>query len=222
MKITTLIFFITASFTSYAAKTVYVTDKLEILLRSGQGTEFKIITSLETGTPLTVLKTDKVTGWTKVKSDSAEVGWVLTRFLTEEPVASILLESTTKKMNDLNVSNTKINDALESLRASNTQSKSEMKSLTTEKNKLLHRLNTVKDASANAVRILNERDHLQERVINLERELQKTKRDKQTLQDSSSQDWFMKGAGVLFAGMILGLVLPKLSWKRKANSWDSF
>jgi SH3 domain protein len=52
--------------------------------------------------------------------------------------------------------------------------------------------------------------------------MQTVSHEKQTLEESTSQDWFLIGAGVLLGGIILGLILPRISWRRKTSSWDSF
>jgi SH3 domain protein len=67
----------------------------------------------------------------------------------------------------------------------------------------------------------NERDQLQERVVNVERDLEQFKLENQSLKDSTKQDWFLYGGLLALFGVILGFVLPKLSWRRK-SSWDSF
>lgn len=94
-----------------------------------------------------------------------------------------------------------------------------------ELNAELRRLNTelisIRQASANALQIQSERDSLQENVINLERELEVIKRAKLAMEGDHRQAWFLIGAGVLLAGIVLGLLLPQLSW-RKRNGWDSF
>lgn len=80
---------------------------------------------------------------------------------------------------------------------------------------------SVRQASANALQIQAERDELQHSVINLERELESTRREKQALDEDQRQRWFLLGALVLAGGLLLGLVLPRFTW-RKRSSWDSF
>lgn len=222
MKIIYPTLLLLATFCVQAAQTVYVTDKLEILLRSGQGTQFKIISSLETGAPLTVLRNDRGNGWTRVRTPDKKTGWVLTRFLTDTPVARLKLDSANKQLASLQEEATQVKKELGALKANNNDTVREHEALSKEKNKLIQELTSIRQASSQAVQIQSERDQLQERVVNLERDLQKIKREKQTLEDSSSQDWFLIGAGVLLVGVLLGVILPKLSWKRKTNSWDSF
>jgi SH3 domain protein len=82
-------------------------------------------------------------------------------------------------------------------------------------------LMAIRQTSANALQIQAERDHLHESVIRLERELEAMKRAKQSLDADSRQNWFLIGAGVLLGGLVLGLIIPQLSWRRRSN-WDSF
>ena len=68
-----------------------------------------------------------------------------------------------------------------------------------------------------------QRDQLQELVISNERELQQLKRENQALADSSNQNWFLYGGGLSLFGVLLGFILPKLSWRRRSSGWgDSF
>ena len=47
------------------------------------------------------------------------------------------------------------------------------------------------------------------------------KLENQALQDTANQDWFLYGGILALVGVILGFILPKLSWRRK-NSWDLY
>ena len=71
------------------------------------------------------------------------------------------------------------------------------------------------------MQIQEERDRLQERVIKMERELEAASRENYALDRENRQDWFMIGAGVLLGGILLGVFLPRFSWRKKSN-WDSF
>jgi SH3 domain protein len=82
-------------------------------------------------------------------------------------------------------------------------------------------LMAIRQTSANALQIQAERDHLHESVIRLERELEAVKRAKQSLEADARQNWFLIGAGVLLGGLVLGLIIPQLSWRRRSN-WESF
>ncbi|MCI0653869.1 MAG: TIGR04211 family SH3 domain-containing protein [Methylococcaceae bacterium] len=222
MKIIVTGLLMLAAFCVQATKTVYVTDQLEIPLRSGQGEQFAILTNLQAGAPLTRLKTDKGDGWTYVKAENKQKGWVPTRFLTESPIARVQLDTATKNLEALKQENQQVKGELSGLQAKQQETATENEELIKEKNRLAREVTSIRQASTDAVQIMEERDRLQERVFELENKEAQLKRENQTLKDTTDQDWFLKGAGVLLGGIFLGLILPKLSWKRKSRSWDSF
>jgi len=54
----------------------------------------------------------------------------------------------------------------------------------------------------------------------MERELQTLTQENESLRDRSHRDWFMVGSGVTIAGIILGLILPRIRFRRR-SSWDT-
>jgi SH3 domain protein len=110
---------------------------------------------------------------------------------------------------------------LAALKESKSHADHAVEDLSAELQRLNGELIAIRQAAANALQIQAERDKLQESVINLERGLEAIKREKQALENDQRQDWFLIGAGVLSGGLILGLALPRISW-RKRNHWDSF
>ena len=209
------------SFSLHAEQRAYVTDKLEVQMRAGQGTQFRAVKMLASGTPLKILKSDEASGYSRVLLDSGEQGWVLTRYLTDQPGAQIQMEANAKRLAELEAENATLKSELGTLRTGKDASDKTSQDMSSEAERLNSELISIRKASANVIQIQNERDQLQERVINLERELETTRREKQAQDADDKQDWFLIGAGVLFGGIALGVVLPRLSWRKRA-SWDSF
>ena len=65
----------------------------------------------------------------------------------------------------------------------------------------------------------NENQQLKEQTLSLSAQLESLKRDFTVLREGRNRDWFIAGAGVLFAGMLLGLIIPRIRWKRR-RSWS--
>ena len=84
-KIVTLLLILCSA--TVAAETAYVTDELEITLRTGETTGHRIVRMLPTGEKLTVLGTNPDSGYSKVRTSNGTVGFVLTRQLVDTPVA---------------------------------------------------------------------------------------------------------------------------------------
>ena len=55
----------------------------------------------------------------------------------------------------------------------------------------------------------------------MEKELIRLKQEMQVLDDRSNREWFMIGGGVLGLGVLLGLLLPIFSRRKKRDAWGS-
>ncbi len=207
-----------AGFALQAAESAYVTDQLEVQLRRGPSLQHKIVKMLRSGTPVTVLQQDTKTGYSRIALENGQQGWILTRYLTSQAPAAIRTGDGDKRIAELLEENRLLK---EQVRYSKLNPDEAAQYRNDETQRLTTELNAVRQTSANALQIQAERDQLQERVINLERELESAKRGQHALKDSQKQDWFLMGAGVLFGGILLGVILPRISWRKK-SSWDSF
>ncbi len=77
--------------TSSQAQQAWVMDKeVNLTLRTGAGTQYRIIGSLTTGDVATILTRGE--GWTKVRTEQGREGWVSAGFLQASPPAQIELE----------------------------------------------------------------------------------------------------------------------------------
>jgi SH3 domain protein len=206
---------------AHAGTPAWITDKLEVQLRSGAGNQYRVIKSLPFGTPLSIIDGNETNSYTHVSLESGEEGWVSTRYLSLTPIARADMEDNTKKLTALHDENQKLKAELASLRSSKEVAEKSSQDANAEMARLNSEVTSIRQASANVLHIQNERDQLTHEKVNLESELETLKREKQAMDASVKQDWFLIGAGVLFGGIVLGLVLPRMSWRKK-SSWDSF
>ena len=203
------------------AETIYVTDDLELILRSGPSQKNKIVKMLPSSTPLTVLKRES-NGYIKVQTPKGSKGYILSRHTKKNHTNSWYLKIATEKLEQLRTKYKQIETELETLKSEHTHKVSDNRSLGEQKDQISQELSELQQTATSAVQIKQQRDQLQERVVNAERELQQLKRDKQTLEDSANQTWFIYGGLLAFAGIFLGLLIPKISWRRKSRRWDTF
>jgi SH3 domain protein len=204
-----------------AGTPAWITDKFEVQLRAGSGTQYKILKSLPSGAELTLLDGGETNGYSRVALPTGEEGWISTRYLSLAPVARAEREESSKTLAALREENQRLKAELAASQAGKDAAEKSAHDLGAETARLSSEVTAIRQASANVLQIQNERDQLTLEKVNLESELDTLKREKQTMDASNKQDWFMIGAGVLFGGILLGLVLPRLSWRKKSN-WDSF
>ena len=199
----------------------YVTDKLDVQMRSGPGNQHKVAKNLNAGTPVTVLFQSTENGYTLVRLENGEEGWILSRYFSTDSPAQVLYEETSRKFEHAQEENRRLKEELNQLRTGKDGSDKLVTQLRSDNDRLNSDLTTVRHASSNALQIQSERDRLQARVADLEREFDTLSQEKQVLDDDYRQDWFLIGAGVLGGGMLLGWLLPRLGWRRK-STWGSF
>ncbi len=210
-----------ASLTTAQAETVYVTDNLNLSLRSEANNEAKVLKLLPTGTPLTVIGEKTASGFTPVRLGNGMEGYMQSRHVQKESPAREQLEANNKTLKTLQIENADLKTELKAAKEAITPGTSLEKSLAMERDNLSMELGELKKASSSVIQLKNERDELQERVVNAERELQQLKLENQALNDTTNQDWFLYGGILSFFSVILGFILPKLGWRRK-SSWDSY
>ncbi len=175
-----------------AGSKAYVSDQLRIALRSGQSDQQPIIRMLPSGTELEVLATDPGSGYSRVRTKDNVEGWVYTAHLMDDPAARDRAETAEKRVAELEAENQRIRVE----RQTQTQ------------------------LIENAEALDNENKTLKSRVFALESDLEDLHHQNAALHDSTRRQWFLVGAGVLLVGVLLGLVIPRIRWRKK-SSWGS-
>jgi SH3 domain protein len=203
------------------AETRYVSDRLEITMRSGTSTSHGIVRMLRSGTPVEVLETDKQSGYSRVKTRSGKEGWVLTRFLMNGPAARDRLAEAEKRLAELELENRKMHTSMAALREEMSTVEKQRQDLDNEHRNVSQELTEIKRTASSALAIDSENKELKSRMVALERNLQTVQQENENLKDRTARDWFMVGAGVVLLGIIVGLIIPRIRWRKK-SSWDTF
>ena len=107
----------TLSATASQAQQAWVMDRdVNLTLRTGAGTQYRIIGSLTTGDVATIMS--RGDGWTKVRTEQGKEGWVSAGFLQASPPARIELERLERDTEELRRQVAKLSETATDLRAS--------------------------------------------------------------------------------------------------------
>jgi SH3 domain protein len=183
------------------AKTMFITDRIEVGVRSGIGIEQKFVASVKTGDRVEVLEGDQ--NWTKVKLPSGAVGWVATRFLVDQVrTATAMDPKTLEELKGVKDQNLSLSKQLESTK----QEREKLLKENEEGKKVLQDLQQEKQG-----RVAPELNQLKARNDQLEKQINELKQQAAANQQRGKDQhlheqiwWFLSGSGVLFIGLILG------------------
>jgi SH3 domain protein len=202
------------------AETNFISDQLEVTLRSGKSTSHSILRMLRSGTPVEVLEQDKDSGYSLIRAHGKE-GWVLTRYLMKGPVPRDQLTQAEKKLAELELENRKMMTAMQALKEEKGNIEKASSTMDADYRKVSQELAEIKRTASSALAIDSENKNLKSRVVTLERNLQTLQQENENLKDRTARDWFMVGAGVVLIGILVGLIIPRIRWRKK-SSWDTF
>ncbi|MDO8825099.1 TIGR04211 family SH3 domain-containing protein [Methylophaga sp.] len=205
---------------SAAQTTRYVSDELEITMRNGQGLEFGIRKMLKSGTELTVLENDP-SGYSKVRTKDGVEGWVLSRYLNNNPSAREQLAAKEQRIANLELEVTSYKEELAQLSSQTSEADDQNMTLKETAQRLSKELDDLRRTASNAVALENENRQLKERLQQIDHEIQSIVIENNTLKDNDAKNWFLIGAAVLFGGILIGLVMPSLRMRKK-SSWGNF
>ena len=200
------------------AQTRYVTDRTIVELRRGPSTEYLILRNLEAGDEVRILEQDDASGYARVRvADQGTEGWILTRFLTAEPIARAKLATTERNLSSARERVGALESQVATLGADLRTARSELEQIRTNHGAVSQELADIKTASANVIETRDQNLRLQQRLIERDREVEQLSSENARLARRETQNWFIVGAAVLLAGIVIGLVAPTLRRRRRSD-----
>ena len=195
------------------AETAYITEKLEIPVRSGESREYRIIRYLQAGAQVEMLQTYE-SGYTKIRDERGREGFVLGRYLVDRAPSFVIagrLETEVAKQRET------IKRLEQDIEALTAQNKSSNESVKMAKDQLAEKEVELKEFLAAAGDSIT----LRNRLVALETERQVLLADNETLRaeklaarDDSFKSWFALGAITLAIGWFVGLLMPRVRRSR--------
>ncbi|MDY0360275.1 MAG: TIGR04211 family SH3 domain-containing protein [Desulforegulaceae bacterium] len=187
---------------------LYVTDSFEVTMRTGMGTQHKIVAMVPSGERLDVIEYGDQ--WTKVKRKNGLEGYVLTRFLKDEQPNSQKLSKLTSKFEELSSENEKNKEELKVLREENSELKMELNSVRKDYEELNEKYITLKKEAANYLELKKEYDEKSKLLE--ERNIAASELESKLMERNLKI--FLAGSAVLLVGFIIGLSTKKKKTSR--------
>ena len=207
--------------TTASAEPAWVTDQFEITLRSGPSTSNAIQLMVGSGTRLEVLERDAESGYSRVRTAGGTEGWVLTRYLMPERSAREQLTSLTSQLTNANTRGSSLDSQLSAIKGEYDSANRQIAQLEREKAAVEQELAEIKRTAANVLSINEQNQSLMDQLTAAQIRADTLEQENRELASQTTRYWFMSGALVLLAGIILGIWLPRIKWQRRSR-YDRF
>jgi SH3 domain protein len=203
-----------------AAQTRYVTDDFKVMLRTGPSVQNKIVDSLNSGTRLEVLREDAGNGHSQVQTSSGKIGYVLTRFLSDNRSARSRLKYLEGQLKQLRSKPGELQTLLATSQDENQQLIAQNTQLTNQYTAASQELAQIKAVSADAVNLSQRSAKLETEVQQLLLQLDDIRIQNEVLKDQSAKRWFVLGVGAILVGLLLGWILS-IARRPRRQSWGA-
>ncbi|MDX1608570.1 MAG: TIGR04211 family SH3 domain-containing protein [Halofilum sp. (in: g-proteobacteria)] len=191
--------------------TRYVSDELRISVRTGAGDEFRIIEVIGTGTRVETLQSQGE--WAEVQTPAGNTGWVRAQYLEEQPSAEDRLRAARTELEQARERIGELETALSESRTSTAEAREQIAELTEANQRLEARL----DEAQQGLELHDENERLKQHVGQYMRRTTELERQLQQVVDRQEKEWFVIGAGVLLGGMLVGIVMTIIPWRRRRD-----
>ncbi|GAB3340840.1 MULTISPECIES: TIGR04211 family SH3 domain-containing protein [Chromohalobacter] len=174
----------------------WVSDKLPTYVRSGPTEGYRIVGTLESGDPVTLL--ERQGDYSRVRGDDGDAVWIPSRYLQDSPSASSRLPELQARVDELTSKLDGINEEWEQ----------RVEGMTTKLDNRAERIEELESRNAE--------------LDSAYSDAEETTRELKARLDTQEQDLLMRyftyGAAVAGAGLLVGLIVPHLPRRRKRRS----
>tara|TARA_B100001142_G_scaffold134698_1_gene136181 strand:- start:1144 stop:1794 length:651 start_codon:yes stop_codon:yes gene_type:complete len=192
---------------------VYITDQLDLPIRADKSFDNNIIRLLPSGTELSLLQSTE-DGWAQIQFDDT-IGWIKSFYLSPDPSARDKLKKLTRNYNANKLLISKLSGEKEELESQLLTLKQDNTDLVVQSSKSQAEKEHIEQIYQDALKLEHENEKLIQEKLQLKAELQLAVNNTRIQKDTSSRNWFIVGAIVLFFGMIIGFIVPGLLNKRR-------
>ena len=204
MKTTALIgFFIIFLSTAAQAEPMYVTNTIKITLRTGPGTDHKVVRMLNSGLAVELLEAGG--DWSLIQLLDGMEGWILSRFISSDKPSDLVLRELARKYEKLLARSTALQEENKQLKTENERLSRELETSETSLSQTSSNYSTLKKESTEFLELKAEHEKA---AGELSKQSQRAKELREQLLERNIM-LMLAGAGVLLLGFIIGFSTKK-------------
>jgi SH3 domain protein len=207
--------------TMLCARTMYVSDTFEIVVRSEKTESGRnIIKLLPTGTPIEVLDMDD--SWATVQLPDGRTGYTLKRYLISRLPYQLTAERLQEEVTAQKTRLTTLTEQLKTLQDEHQRLQQASTSREAHLTEVTQKYEQLRQGASQYLQLRAEYTDLQQAHRQSQQQLAELSETYLLLKKSRNFLWFLSGAGVLLAGWVIGLVTERLRGRRRRQSSYSY
>lgn len=203
------------------AQTVYITDTLYIGLRAGKSDDAATIKTLKTGAQLELLAASDGE-FSHVRTPQGDEGWVRNRYISQQPVSQIKLAQTEDKLARTIAENGQLKLDVTEARRRVDETEKELSRLAGDNKRLVAENGELREVAGKPFDFAKENEKLRAENAALASKISAAQpQPVLAVVSGADRDWFAIGGAVMLAGVLVGIIVPKLGLRRKRSQWSS-
>jgi len=194
----------------------FINDFHIAFVRQGRDESQPVVEALSSGSEVEIVESN--VKYSKVKTASGNVGWILNQELRDDPVAAHKLLLAQKQIALLESKIDQKDNELAEVNKGHNDLRKRFESMEVKLHRMEAENRSVKDMASDPLKLANLNKSLAAEKSQLEQELKGLKEQIDTLKEGTENRWFLTGAGVVFMSLLVGLMMPKFK-SRKSGGW---
>ena len=207
---------------AYGQDTRYVSDRVLVPVRSGAGSDFRIVNSgLPSGTALLMFGESEDGKWAEIETRAGTRGWMPSQFLQAEPPASLLMNELKLEVEQLRSERDRVVSQLNQRSSAADEADDTISKLKSELDATANELTEVKRVSAAALDLDALNQQLVAEIESERSDADLLRLENVRLRERIANNQILDGALAVLLGVILAVVTPRL-WpnKRRQDGWS--
>lgn len=196
------------------AESWHIKPSSEVPIRSGQGTEYKILAVVPDGLRVELL--EEIDPWARVQTPGGTEGWILKRYLTSDPPLSEIMTSVKAENKDLKQKEDETSRKYDELLAAYSQMEQEYNACLTDRDDIREKYQLLQEDTADVIQIKDNLSKATQENQEIRQTVTAVQQENKDLKNNSAVKWFLTGSFVLILGWLIGLLTGR-SRKRKSS-----
>jgi len=139
-----------------------------------------------------------------------------------EPAARDRLADMRRRLETIRNQSGDLGAQLDDLTRAKQEAEARIRTVEAENKQLEAELAEIRRTAANVLAINAENNALREQLSTAEVQIAALQQENGQLASRRNRDWFIAGAAVLLAGVLVGIIVPRIRWRKRSRWSDSF